>query len=72
MKKKNAIFVKKQVNNILEWNLLITKNGFFAVNNAGILSQKKINILMEALESHYKKIKVRDKRYYDSSEMKEN
>ncbi len=31
-------------------NLLITQNGFSAVKNAGILFQKKINILMEELE----------------------
>ena len=37
---------------ILELNLFITKHGFSAVKNAGILFQNKIIILMEELESH--------------------
>ena len=46
------MFVRGQAKLILELNLLITQNGFSAVKNAGILFQKKINILMEELESH--------------------
>ena len=36
---------------ILELSLLITQNGFSVVKNAGVLFQKKINFLMEELES---------------------
>ena len=46
------MFVRSQAKLILELNLLITQNGFSAVKNASILFQKKINILMEELESH--------------------
>ena len=46
------MFVRSQAKLILELNLLITQNGFSAVKNAGILFQKKVNILMEGLESH--------------------
>ena len=52
--KKLAVFVRDQAKFILELNLLITQNGFSAVKNAGILFQKKINILMEEQESHLK------------------
>ena len=48
--KKIAIFVRGQAKFILELNLLIIQNGYSAVKNAGILFQKKINILMEELE----------------------
>ena len=37
---------------ILELNLLITKDEFSVIKNTGILFQKKINILMEELDSH--------------------
>ena len=46
------MFVRSQAKLILELNLLITQNGFSAVKNAGILFQKKINILMEEQENH--------------------
>ena len=52
--KKIAGFVRGQGKFILELNLLITQNGFSAVKNAGILFQKKINILMEEQGSHIK------------------
>ena len=48
------MFVRSQAKLILELNLLITQNGFSAVKNAGILFQKKINILMEEQGSHIK------------------
>ena len=48
------MFVRSQAKLILELNLLITQNGFSAVKNAGILCQKKINILMEEQGSHIK------------------
>ena len=53
VKLRNAIFVKNQAESILGWNLLITQSGFSAVKHAGILFQKKKNILMEEQESHY-------------------
>ena len=49
-----TIFVRSQANSILELNLLITQNGFSAIKNVGILFLKKINILIEGLENHYK------------------
>ena len=39
---------------ILELNLLITLNGFSDVKNAGILFQKKINILIEEQKITFK------------------
>ena len=61
--KKNVIFVMNWVKFNLELNLQITPNGFFVVKNAGILFQKKINILMEGRESHnLKKIGKLDKK----------
>ena len=48
---KIAMFVISQAKFILELNLLTTQNGFSAVKNAGMLFQKKLNILMEVLES---------------------
>ena len=50
--KKNVIFVMNLMKFILELNLLNTPNGFSDAKNAGILFQKKINILMERTESH--------------------
>ena len=50
--KKIAIFVRSQAKFILGLNLLITKNEFSAKKRAGMLFQKKINILTEELESH--------------------
>ena len=51
----NVIFANNQEQYILELNPLTTLNGFSVVKNAGILFQKKINILMEELENHNKK-----------------
>ena len=45
-------FLRRQAKFILELNLLITQNGFSTIKNAGIVFQKKINILMEELENY--------------------
>ena len=53
----NVIFADNQEQYILELNPLTTLNEFSVVKNAGILFQKKINILMKELENHNKKKK---------------
>ena len=47
-------FVINQGRSTLESNLLTTNNGFSAVKNAGILFQKKINILIEEQKITFK------------------
>ena len=46
------MFVINQVKFILGSNLVTIQNGYSVAKNAGMMFQKKINILMEELESH--------------------
>ena len=54
MTKKDCDIYKKSGKIHFRFNLLITQNEFSAVKNVGILFLKKINILMEGIENHYK------------------
>ena len=49
---KSMIFVINLAKLILDLNLLNTQIGFYSIKNTGLVFQKKINILMEELESH--------------------
>ena len=52
LKVKECDIMINQSKFILKLNLLITQNGFSAVKNIGIIFRKKINIIMEEIESH--------------------
>ena len=48
------IYVIRKIKSITELNLKITKIGFFAVKNVGMLFQKKANIFMAVQEKQNK------------------